>query len=188
MKTIINSSGILHHLPVYAKTLLAAGLTFVSLCVTTVVAAQQNNNLDDVFVSVLSELKQETQVPILLPEHLPSLRTHPVYASASGNDDSYAIRLESDPDCDHANACFLGFFKAKRGVQTAFPDVVNIDKDIQGRFTASTCGGSCSSPTIQWNLNGVAYTVQLNLPTGNQAKARSLMIEVARESIIGGNR
>lgn len=76
--------------------------------------------------SVLAELKQETQLPILPPAHLPPLAEDSVYASASGSADSYSIRLESDPDCDGANACFLGIFRAKRGGRFSFPESVKI--------------------------------------------------------------
>src|SRR6202035_4475845 len=76
--------------------------------------AQQPKATTDIFSSALAQLKQQTHLPILLPDHLPPLAQSPVYARASADDDSYSVRIESDPDCNGANACFLGIFRAKR--------------------------------------------------------------------------
>lgn len=97
------------------------------------------------FSPVLAELKQETQLPILLPAHLPPLAEDSVYASASGSADSFSIRLESDPDCDGANACFLGIFRAKRGGRFSFPESVKIGEKMLGRYRGMSCGGGVFS-------------------------------------------
>lgn len=167
---------------------LRAPLAFLLLLLASYLPAQQAKAPAAVFSSVLAELKQQTRVPILLPGHLPALGEDSVYASALGNADSYSIRIESDPDCDGANACFLGIFGAERGGKFSFPETVKIGKDGQGRYKGTTCGGSCSPPAIEWKLNGVLYTVQLNLRTGNEKKARTRMIELAQESILAGPR
>ena len=167
---------------------LRAALAFLLLLFAPYLPAQQAKAPAAVFAPVLTELKEQTQVPILLPGHLPPLGENSVYASASGNADSYSIRLESDPDCDGANACFLGIFRAKRGGHFSFPETVKIGKDAQGRYKGTTCGGSCSSPAIEWKSNGVLYTVQLNLHTGDEKKARTWMIDLAQESLLAGPR
>ena len=140
------------------------------------------------FSQALADLKQQTALPILLPAHLPPMHKGPVYATASGDAGSYAIRIESDPDCDHANACYLGIFRAKRDGRLSFPDAVTIGKDTQGRYQETSCGASCSAPSIQWKSKDVVYTVQLNLSTADEKQARKWMIDLASESILAGPR
>jgi len=174
--------------PVRCRAFLRATLAFLPLLLIPYLPGQEIKASAAVFAPVLAELKQQTQVPILLPARLPPLVEDSVYASASAKTDSYSIRLESDPGCDGANACFLGIFRARRGGQFSFPETVKIDKDAQGRYKGTTCGGSCSSPAIEWKSNGVLYTVQLNLRTGDEKKARTWMTELAQESLLAGPR
>ena len=142
----------------------------------------------EVFSQALADLKQQTTLPILLPAHLPPMRHGSVYASGSGDAGSYSIRIESDPDCAHANACYLGIFRAKRDGRLSFPEVVTIGKDTQGRYQETSCGASCSAPSIQWKSGNVVYTVQLNLSTDDEKQARKWMIDLASESILAGPR
>jgi hypothetical protein len=141
-----------------------------------------------VFDSVLPELKQQTRIPILLPDHLPPLGGAQVFANAEGQAERYAIRLESDPDCDHAQVCFQGIFRAQQGGEFSFPEVVQIGKIAKGRFKATTCGGSCSPPAIEWIWNGVLYTVQLNLLTRDRMESRAIMTKLAENSVLQGPR
>jgi hypothetical protein len=75
----------------------------------------------------LPELKSQTKVPILLPSHFPALAAETVYAHAKA--DGYTIRLESDPDCDGANACFLGILRAKAGRKMLVPAGGETERD-----------------------------------------------------------
>ncbi|HXM39785.1 MAG TPA: hypothetical protein VN924_00950 [Bryobacteraceae bacterium] len=133
-------------------------------------------------------MKRETRIPILLPDHLPPLSGSPIFASAEGDPESYAVRLESDPDCDRADACFLGTFRAKKGSEFSFPEAVQIGKTAKGRFKATSCGGSCSPPAIEWKWNGVLYTIQLNLATQERRESRAIMIKLAEDAILRGPR
>jgi hypothetical protein len=158
------------------------------LLIAAYLFAQQPAAPAEVFSPVLAQLKQQTLLSILLPDHLPPLAESSVYAHVSGDADSYSIRLESDPDCDGANACFLGILRAKRGGHFSFPQAITIGDKVPGRYKGTTCGGSCSSPAIEWKSNGVLYTVQLTLHTGVEKKARSWMIDFAQECIQAGPR
>ena len=154
--------------------------------------AQEPKATADIFSSALAQLKQQTHLPIFLPDHLPPLAQSSVYARASADDDSYAVRIESDPDCNGANACFLGIFRAKRNGHLSYPVTLNLTtktgKPVAARYKATTCGGSCSSPSIEWKSNGVLYTVQLTLHTESEQQARTLMTDLAQESISAGPR
>src|SRR5215813_6704619 len=90
--------------------------------------AQRSAELPASLTASLPELKSQTKIPILLPSHLPALAAETVYAHTKADADGYTIRLESDADCDGANACFLGILRAKRGGRYSFPQVVKLNE------------------------------------------------------------
>jgi hypothetical protein len=169
-----------------ARTKRQPSFSWVLLLLIAGPRAQPSGAPASVFDSVLPELKRQTQIPILLPDHLPPLGGAQVFANAEGQAERYAVRLESDPDCDHAQVCFQGIFRARKGGEFSFPEVVQIGKTAKGRFKATSCGGSCSPPAIEWKLNGVLYTVQLNLLTKDEREGRATMIKVAQNAILRG--
>lgn len=156
--------------------------------VASVLSAQQPAEAPDSLGAVIAELKRQSSVPILLPERLPALAEKTLYAHAKGDADGYEIHLESDPDCDGANVCFLGIFRAKLRGKFSFPEVVKLSETATGRFKPITCGGSCSPPAIQWKYEGVLYTAQLNLRTENEREARKAMIDLAKSALLHGPR
>ncbi len=137
---------------------------------------------------VLPELKQHTPLAILLPARLPALLGAGVYSSAEGSPTGYTIRLESESDCHGAEVCFVGALKAEKGGAFSFPEAVQIDKVIQGRYQPATCAGTCSPPAIEWKLNGVLYTAQLNLRARNAKDQRSAMLQLAESAVRSGAR
>jgi hypothetical protein len=80
------------------------------------------------------ELKEETDIPILLPNQLPRLAKEHVYADAEGARGRYSIRLESDPECDKANVCFLGLLDGRRGESYSYPDRLRLDNEAEARY------------------------------------------------------
>ena len=134
----------------------------------------------------LPELKSQTKVPILLPSHLPALAAETVYAHAKA--DGYTIRLESDPDCDGANQCFLGMLRAKRGGRSSFPEIVKLGETATGRFKPTSCGGSCSAAAIEWNYKGILYSAQLNLHTESEREAPAEITDLAKCALRHGPR
>ena len=151
-------------------------------------SAQKAAHGNDVLAWVIPELKSQTSVPILLPQRLPSLAEETYYAHPKADAGGYTIRLESDPDCDGANACFLGMLGAKRGGKFSFPEVVKLGETSTGRFKPTSCGGSCSSAAIEWKYEGVLYTAQLSLHTGSEREARTEMIDLAKSAVRLGPR
>lgn len=159
---------------------------FACLCLSLLLQAQSHAP-DKVFATVLDDLKGETSLPILLPDALPPLLSPSVFASASAEPNGYAIRLESEPDCDHAQVCFLGIFRATQGAAFTFPVIVTIGR-LQGRFKPVTCGGSCSPASIEWKAKGVLYTVQLALKTRDERESKVLMVKLAENALMRGLR
>jgi hypothetical protein len=136
---------------------------------------------------VLSDLKQRTAVPILLPSYLPALADKSIFVSVSGDTGEYKLLLQSDPDCDHAQVCFQGIFSATKGGSYALPKSVKIGT-TEGRYQGPTCGGSCSPPTIEWKSYDVLYFIQLNLLTGDERETQNVMIKLAEDAIRCGPR
>lgn len=165
-----------------------AAWVLICCCAVSVLSAQQATPGNDALASVIPELKSQTRVPILLPQRLPPLAEETYYAHPKGDAESYTIRLESDPDCDGANACFLGILRAKRGGMYSFPEVVKLGETATGRFKPTSCGGSCSSAAIEWKYEGVLYTAQLNLHTASEREARTEMIDLAKSAVRLGPR
>lgn len=165
----------------------AARLLLWCLAVT-ILHAQKAPELPASLAAQLPELKSQTGVPILLPRSLPALADETVYAHAKGDTDGYTIRLESDADCDGANACFLGMLRAKRGGRFSYPEIVKLSESVTARYKPTTCGGSCSEQAIEWKYQGVLYTAQLNLKTEKEKEARAEMIELARSAAHEGPR
>ena len=137
---------------------------------------------------MLPGLKQHTPLAVLLPTHLPALLGRSVYASAEGTANSYTIRLESEPDCNQNEVCFVGLLKAQKGGAFTFTEPVQIDKVVQGRFQPPSCAGTCTLPAIEWKLNGVLYSVQLSLRSRNTKDQRAELMQLAASATRGGAR
>jgi hypothetical protein len=165
-----------------------AAWVLVCCFVGSALLAQQSGKALDALSAVVPDLKSQTTVPILLPQQLPALAEKDYYAHANGDAEGYTIRLESDPDCDGANACFLGMLRAKRGGRFSYPEVVKLGEAATGRFQPTSCGGSCSEQAIQWKYQGVLYTAQLNLHTESEKEARTAMIDLAKSAVRLGPR
>jgi hypothetical protein len=165
-----------------------AAWLLVCCFVVSALSAQRSVESSDALAALVPELKSQTTVPILLPQRLPALAERAVYPQAKGDARGYTIRLESDPDCDGANACFLGMLRAKRGGRFSFPEVVKLGETATGRFKPTSCGGSCSSAAIEWKIEGVLYTAQLNLRTESEQEVRTAMIDLAKSAIRLGPR
>jgi hypothetical protein len=165
-----------------------AAWLLVCCFVVSVLSAQLSVALPDALAALIPELKSQTSIPLLLPQRLPALAEKDYYAHAKGDAEGYTIRLESDPDCDGANACFLGMLRAKRGGRFSFPEVVKLGETATGRFKPTSCGGSCSSVAIEWKYKGVLYGAQLNLHTDSEREARTEMIDLAKTAVRLGPR
>jgi len=138
---------------------------------------------------VLPDLKSHTPIAVLLPAHLPPVLAHAVFPTAQGSPTGYTIRLESEPDCHGNEVCYVGELKAEKGGALTFPEPVQIDKFIQGRFQPASCSaGICSPAAIQWKMNGVLYTAQLTLRARNAKDQRAALLQLAESATRGGAR
>jgi hypothetical protein len=141
--------------------------------------------LPGLLTPTVAEVKQQTPLPILLPDKFPSAFDE-LYPYGGGSEKEYAIGLSAAPDCGGANACFVASFVAEQGGRPFGPRKATLARGIHGRFKPLSCGGSCSPPSIAWKRRGVTYTIQANV--GNKRTERKLLVRMANEAIRQGPR
>lgn len=112
------------------------------------------------FQEILPKIKQQTQVPILLPSKLLITATdQKIYVDGKGTSTEYAITLAFEPNCT-GNACSIGYMSAKKGdkpLEDEFSRELSLVQDIKGYFRPLTCGASCAPSIIGWEYKGVFY-------------------------------
>jgi hypothetical protein len=145
--------------------------------------AQQSKTLPHpVFKSILTKLKQKTQIRILLPKFVPdSDGENPIYAIIeAATRKKYEILLGFSPDCNGGTACRLGVVSAE-AVTSKTPSLtgkpVSLAKGITGYFVDFRCGANCSDATLGWRQQGVQYVV------GLKAGDRTSLVKMANSAI-----
>ena len=138
----------------------------------------------------LPQLKRKTKLPILLPSKLPYARAsngQKLNFAVAGNARSWSVSLFYGRTCG-ANACTVGAITAGRGGKpyTGFRRV-GLAKGLHGYFKPTTCGASCSPPTIEWVYRRVLYRIELAVDAKG-ARERALVIGTANSAINAGPR
>lgn len=146
--------------------------------------------LPDYLSAVLDQVKQQSQVPVLLPSSLPDeITSDPIYVTVEGDADYYNLTLGLVPDCT-ANVCSVGSLSAERGGE-AYPDefssTVTLANGISGYFSPMACGASCSPPVLSWEYDGAFYRLYLKLG-GEDAEVEAQMAAIANSAITAGPR
>jgi hypothetical protein len=111
--------------------------------------------------TILPRLESRSGVPIRIPATVYFSTRSRVYATGTASARAYDLELGFAPDCGGADACFAADFEGRRGSRVFGRESVRLAGGIVGRFTPSSCGGSCSPPQIQWIQGGVRYSLQL---------------------------
>jgi hypothetical protein len=151
----------------------------------------QSASVAGVFRSVLPKVKSETNIPVLLPSKLPStVKEQEIkVVDGQGTEHGYEVSLYYEEGC--GNACFAGFFSAKRGEkpEPEFSDkVLRLSNGIMGYYTGISCGVSCTPPQIEWLYEGALYTVQFRINGRNKKQDEAEIVALANSAIQGGAR
>ena len=146
------------------------------------------------FQAVLAQL-ETTGVPLMLPSDFPVEEGLPpiypyVYMAQPGQ---YEMSLDYGADCHGAGACHYGSLAGKK-VDSSEPvstlefvfdpgraQKVTLANGIEGYFTESVCGASCSDATVLWIYNGFQYLV--GLKAGRQSDVLNLANATIENSI-----
>lgn len=140
---------------------------------------------------VLLKVKKQAHAPIFLPSTLPStINVNEIHVvDGEGKPDGWEISLFYKAGC--GDACFVGYFEAKRGDEVSKDDAdktVRLAKGITGYYTARSCGGSRTPPQINWAHAGVLYTIQFNVNGKSKRQDQAAIIALANSAIVGGAR
>lgn len=142
-----------------------------------------------VFREDLPEVKKETGVSIFLPSELPPwIKEADINCvSAQGEKKGYEFSLYYG-ECPGMGASFVGWFSAKVGEVSRHGEVVQLANGLTGYFHAKSCGGSCAPTQIEWEQDGVVYTMQLTLGVKTEDEEKEAITNIANSAILAGPR
>jgi hypothetical protein len=142
---------------VFALTLMGVFATAV-LCIA--VRANVSGSLPEVFLSVLTEIKAKTTVPLLLPAELPRPFNDAKYAIVDkAAADEYAIIHYYELGV--GNAGFAASFGARNNAPYSPRELANVQTvklagGIVGFFRPVSCGGSCPpEPVVETRVGAL---------------------------------
>jgi hypothetical protein len=141
--------------------------------------------LPGLLTGTVDDVKQQTPVPILLPDNVYS-DFDELYPYGGGDANGWALGVSAAPDCGGATACFAAGFSAEKGGKPFGKGKATLAKGRKGRYQPMGCGASCSPPSISWRERGVLYTIQAKV-VGKQSD-RALLVKMANEAIRRGPR
>jgi hypothetical protein len=144
--------------------------------------------LPETLVSVLAQLKAETNVPIFLPGELPRYfgdAKHAMLEKASA--DEYVVVLYYE--LGMGNAGFAASFMATENAGYSPRELPNVSEvklpgGTVGFFRPVSCGGSCAPANLWWERGDVLYGIQLKLPSTMAEKKQLRFIKSAADSAI----
>jgi hypothetical protein len=155
---------------------------------------EQGQEPAEVFLSVLAELKEKAEVPILLPSELPGPKAG-LWAFGRGQTAEYEISVyyEND-DGSHfgVDANFYGMFsgtKSQPPTWLAELKEVKLAGGHSGFFMPISCGGSCAPANLWWVSDDVSYNIQLKLFSSlSEQDQEKTITKVANSAILAGRR
>ena len=143
------------------------------------------------FQEILPKIKEQTQLPILLPSELLITGTNrKIYIEGKGTSNSYEITLAFTPNCT-GNACSIGYISAEKGSQPLedeFSRELSLVQNIKGYFRPLTCGASCAPPIIGWEYKGVFYRISLKGVGQSPELEGETLAKMANSAIAAGAR
>ena len=129
----------------------------------------------------------DSSLVVLLPSRINlDYEEGEIFADGEGDahEVAYSLTLSGAEDCNGANACFLAEFKGEDGASLGYKRTnVKLALGMKGYYKASSCGASCSPPSIQWIQKGVRYEIQAKALGGKAA-----FVKMANSAIKNGNR
>ena len=143
-------------------------------------------DLPALFADELPNVTARTDVPVLLPQRMPSEHERHV-PSGFGGTRRWGLQIAAVPNCGGATACFIASFTGRRGGPgPSGAERVRLARGRIGRFTPLSCGASCAPPRIEWRERGATYGIQANV--GTQRTERRILVAMADSAIRNGPR
>ena len=164
----------------------AAFLAVAFLLLLPAAAPARTLDLPTLFEDVLPQVKEQTEVPVLLPQRYSGLDEERAERQRGPQGRLHAQHRRRSADCGGATACFVADFSAKRGEDPHYTRKVRLTGGRTGYFKPLTCGASCSPPVIEWVEDDVLYWIQAHAGTKKQEKKR--LRQMANSAIRHGAR
>ena len=155
------------------------------LAVTAALAAPTQVDLPELFAGELPKVAARTDVPVLLPQTMPS-EAEAHHPSGYGRRREWGLQVASVPNCGGATACFIASFSGRRGGKPLGLRKVRLARGRTGWFTPLSCGASCAPPTMEWRERGATYSIQANV--GTKRTERRILVRMANSAIRKGPR
>ena len=147
--------------------------------------AQAQSSIAPVLQNILPQLRQETRLPILLPNSLPQT-TEQLYIGGSVAEDYYMVEVGYTPKC-YGMACMAGSFSASLENYGLDGNPITLKNGIKGYFQDPTCP-MCSDTSLSWRQNGVVYTFRYKVPGQTTKQRLEAMLQMANSAIEAGPR
>jgi hypothetical protein len=160
-------------------------LALAALLLLPAAAAARTIDLPETFEELLVQAKDQTEVPILLPQTY-TTDAQTFFESGSFARKRYTFSLSAGHGCGGATACFIADFAAKRGAKPHYTRKVRLRGGRTGFFKPLTCGASCSPPVIEWRRAGVLYWIQAT--AGNKRQEKRRLVKMANSALQHGPR
>jgi hypothetical protein len=148
-------------------------------------AGIHNADLNALFAGALPKVKAKTEIPVLLPNTMPTDAKH-LFPEHFQTKRRYTLSLGAVRHCGEATACFEADFMGSKGGKPFGQTAVTLARGRHGRFKPLTCGASCSPPSVSWSERGATYTIQANV--GNGKTERRILVAMANQAIRRGPR
>ena len=157
-------------------------LALVAVLAGAAVAAAATYDIDRVLRDDLERVGPRTDTPIRLPARMRLDYGKGVFGNGAATADGWEFEISATRVCG-ANVCFLARFSGEEGGEPAFRRTVRLAKGITGYYKGLTCGASCSPPMIQWQQEGVLYSIQAKLGVPGRKRQRRAMRRAANSAI-----
>lgn len=178
---------------------------FLSILILTSVAAisslaEPNPKLEPAsklipnLASALVELKTRTHIPVIFPKAIPHDKgIVRYYANIDLPEQpapyNFVVNIDATPDCNGVHVCNLGYLRAKRGGKPEmYQDQekrnitvpVTLVNDTKAYFTPGHAIGSFFPALIEWQQDGVLYSLSWSLAPDAE---KDSLIEMANSAI-----
>ncbi len=156
-----------------------------SIIIPSAVAQSSRQSVATELQGILPELRQNTNLPILLPGNLPS-DSEQLYVQQFVSKSSYSVEIGYTPECS-GSACFVGHFSASRESYSQDGSPITLAKGIKGYFLEVTCS-RCGDSSLTWKQNGVSYLIRYKVQAETRQQILDEMMRMANSAIKAGPR
>jgi hypothetical protein len=152
--------------------------------------AKRSKSQDSRLNGIISDLKQVTKVPILLPSNLP---TKGLKVCPKNESDGYAITLVSHGECPGSQASYVGTISATANKTLKPSDENSIKVQLAGGITGYyTPRAYKVPPSVEWIYKGTLYSIQITEyadgKNRNSREAKAYLLSLANSAIEAGSR